>query len=124
MVVLVGKVGVGWAPGGGVKFCLCVSLSSQESGKLSKTSLPGNISISGSSSKGDITVSVDENNRGLDDFLLGSSLASESSALEISPFKVPAGIAYIGESLPLFLMKLAKSSVKPQVMSRLLSAWT
>lgn len=123
MVVLVGKVRISWTPGGCVKFCLGVSLSSQISSKFSETSLPWDVSVSASSSKAYITVSMDKNNRCFDDFLLSSGLASKSSALEVSPVEVPAWIAYIGESLPLALMKLAKSSVKPQVISRLLSAW-
>jgi hypothetical protein len=89
MVVLVGKVRIGWAPGGCVKFCLSVSLSSQISGKLSETSLPGSVSISTPSSEAEITVSVDKDNGCLDDFLLSSSLASESSALEVGSVEVP-----------------------------------
>ena len=90
MVVLVSEIRVGWAPSGSVKLCFSVSLCSQVGRKLSETGLPGSVSISASSSKADITVSVNENNGGLDDLVFSSSLTSESGTLEISSVKVPA----------------------------------
>lgn len=121
VIVLIGKIGIGWAPGSCVKLSLDVALASEVGEEFSCSGLPRSVAVGAASSKGEIAVSVDEDHWYFCEFFFGRGFSPECCTLEISPFKSPTRVTLIFYFLPFLLRKEAKSYVNPQVMSKALT---
>lgn len=89
VVVLVCKIGIGRSPCGSVKLCFFITLSSQICSQLPEASLPRDITISGSSSESNVTVSMDKDNRNFHNFLKAAVFSSKSSTFKVGSIKIP-----------------------------------
>ena len=85
------------SPSGSVHFCLIIALSCKESCQGPESSLPWNIAILSSTTKSNITISMNKYHGSLLKFILCWWLTSIGSTLQIWSIKIVACVPYVNK---------------------------
>lgn len=115
MIIGASKIWIRISPSSCVQLSFFVSTGGKICSKASKTSLPFSVSINVSSSKGNITISMQEYNRCFDRFIQRALFTTIWTAFDISSIEIKFLIAWVFRiKIPFWFKKLRKSSVRPQ----------